>query len=156
MNNAPRALIATVESDSHMWNLVYLQLWLAEQGFEVHNGGCCTPEPEVLQALDSFEPDLVVISSVNGHGHAQGLRLIDGIRRHNPDVPCVIGGKLTTSEADTLLARDALLQAGYAGVFIGGDAMADFAAFLQDFRALRPWLGAADHQPRTLAVQLDF
>ncbi|OGB27581.1 MAG: hypothetical protein A3I66_06825 [Burkholderiales bacterium RIFCSPLOWO2_02_FULL_57_36] len=138
MKRLPRCLITTVESDSHMWNLVYLQLWLSEQGFEVKNLGCCTPESELLEALDSFAPQLVVVSSVNGHGYYQGRQIIKSIRRHDPDVACVIGGKLTTSESDNGLVRDSLLLAGYTGVFIGNDAMADFASFLQGFDVSHP------------------
>lgn len=159
MNQKPRCLIATIESDSHMWNLVYLQLWLSEQGFEVRNLGCCTPQTDLTEAVERFEPDLVVVSSVNGHGHYQGRQMIESIRRHDPDVTCVIGGKLTTSESDTLLVRDSLLAAGFAGVFIGSDAMADFAAFLQDESVPRPWLAA--HQrlaaaQAAKAAQVDF
>ncbi|MBA3770966.1 MAG: cobalamin B12-binding domain-containing protein [Ramlibacter sp.] len=156
MNHVPRCLIATIESDSHMWNLVYLQLWLSEQGFEVRNLGCCTPSSDLVEALDSFEPDLVVVSSVNGHGHHQGRQIIANIRQHDPDVTCVIGGKLTTSEADTILVQGSLLQAGYAGVFIGGHAMADFAAFLQEFISLRPWLARPEHHAPASAVQAGF
>lgn len=151
MNQKPRCLLATIESDSHMWNLVYLQLWLEEQGFEVNNLGCCTPQTDLAEAIEGFEPDLVVVSSVNGHGHYQGRQMIENIRRHDAGVTCVIGGKLTTSESDTLRVRDSLLEAGYAAVFIGSDAMVDFAAFLQDESAPRPWLAA--HQQRLATAQ---
>lgn len=133
MKKLPRCLIATVESDSHMWNLVYLQIWLEEQGFEVRNLGCCTPRLEILDMLDSVVPDLVVISSVNGHGHHQGREIIESIRQRDPDIACVIGGKLTVSEADNDEVRDSLLNAGYSGVFLGANAMGDFSSFLQEF-----------------------
>lgn len=156
MKHLPRCLITTVESDSHMWNLVYLQLWLSEQGFDVKNLGCCTPDSELIEALDSFAPQLVVVSSVNGHGHYQGRQMIESIRRSDPDVTCVIGGKLTTSESDNGLVRDSLLQAGYAGVFIGGDAITDFASFLQDFNISHPRPETYIGLPQTAVLQMDF
>lgn len=138
----PRCLIATVESDSHMWNLVYLQIWLAEQGFDVRNLGCCTPRTGIVEALGTFRPHLVVVSSVNGHGYYQGRAIIESIRQRDPDVPCVIGGKLTTSEADHAVVRAGLLEAGYASVFLGADAMAEFSSFLERMRLHAPGAGA--------------
>lgn len=113
-----------------MWNLVYLELWLREQGFDVMNLGGCTPEDEVLTALTAFAPHLVVVSSVNGHGFYQAQRLIERIRRQDPVTPCVIGGKLTTQEADNRAVKRRLLEAGYAGVFVGPAAIEEFSRFL--------------------------
>ncbi|MET1068474.1 MAG: cobalamin B12-binding domain-containing protein [Pseudomonas prosekii] len=130
MKTLPHCLIATVESDSHMWNLVYLQLWLAEHGFSVKNLGSCTPVDAVLTALQQRRTQLLVVSSVNGHGYSQGLELIRQVRRLHPHLPCVIGGKLTTSEDETLAVRQPLIDAGYQQVFVGADAIQAFSAYL--------------------------
>lgn len=130
MKALPHCLLATVESDSHMWNLVYLQLWLAEHGLNVKNLGSCTPIDAVLTALEQRRTHLLVVSSVNGHGYSQGLELIRQVRRKHPHLPCVIGGKLTTSEEETLVVRQPLIEAGYNQVFVGPDAIDSFSGYL--------------------------
>ncbi|MNF26774.1 methylaspartate mutase subunit S [compost metagenome] len=133
MKSLPHCLIATVESDSHMWNLVYLQLWLAEHGMSVKNLGSCTPVAVVLNALEQHRTQLLVVSSVNGHGYSQGLELIRQVRRLHPHLPCVIGGKLTTCEDETLATRQPLIDAGYNHVFVGPDAIDAFSRYLGTF-----------------------
>lgn len=138
MKDKHHCLLATVESDAHMWNLVYLQLWLSEHGLEVRNLGSCTPVQAVLQVLAQGCTQLLVISSVNGHGHFQGLALIREIRRHYPHLPCVIGGKLTTSQAQTRAVRQELLAAGFDQVFIEADALDAFETYLGTLERNRP------------------
>ncbi|NWB99001.1 cobalamin B12-binding domain-containing protein [Pseudomonas gingeri] len=140
MNGSPHCLLATVESDSHMWNLVYLQLWLTEHGFNVKNLGSCTPTELVLTSLEQHRTQLLVVSSVNGHGHSQGLELIRLVRQHHPDLPCVIGGKLTTSEDQTRAVSQELLAAGYNQVFIGDDAISTFEIYLGTLDRKKPAL----------------
>jgi len=147
MNAERLCLLATVESDSHMWNLVYLQLWLAERGLQVHNLGSCTPVQAVLDALDqNRHPHLLVISSVNGHGYSQGLALIRTLRQHHPHLHVVIGGKLTTCEAYTREVGAELLAAGYDAVFTEADALDTFDRHLQQMAQHRHSLvmGAGD------------
>lgn len=89
-------LLCSVASDSHMWNLVALQLELEGQGHRVLNLGACTPVEAVLDACHTQKPDCLVVSSVNGHGHVDGAVLIVALRadRELVDLPVVIGGKL--------------------------------------------------------------
>ncbi|MCU1719026.1 cobalamin B12-binding domain-containing protein [Pseudomonas sp. 5P_3.1_Bac2] len=130
MKPLAHCLLVTVESDSHMWNLVYLQLWLAEQGMSVTNLGSCTPVEAVLTALEQQRSQLLVVSSVNGHGYSQGLQLIRQVRKRHPHLHCVIGGKLTTCEAQTLAAQQDLLDAGYNQVFVDAHALNAFRHYL--------------------------
>jgi methylmalonyl-CoA mutase cobalamin-binding subunit len=128
-------LLATVESDSHMWNLIYLQLWLSERDLQVRNLGSCTPVEAVLEALDQHHHTrLLVISSVNGHGYSQGLPLIRTLRQHHPNLHVVIGGKLTTCQAHTREVSAELLAAGYDAVFTEADALDTFDRHLQRLR----------------------
>ncbi|QXI48070.1 MULTISPECIES: cobalamin B12-binding domain-containing protein [Pseudomonas] len=132
MNSQPLCLLATVESDSHMWNLVYLQMWLGERGLEVKNLGSCTPVQAVLDAVEQHRhARLLVISSVNGHGYSQGLTLIHALRQQYPHLHVVIGGKLTTSEEQTRAVREELLGAGYNAVFTEADALDAFQHHLE-------------------------
>ncbi len=131
MRKTFQCLLATVESDSHIWNLVYLQKFLEENGAEVRNLGACTPVDSVLQGISDDRPDLLVVSSVNGHGHHGARVLLSSIRQHGLDVPSVVGGKLTTAESDNDRVRRDLLAHGYTEVFNGEDAIERFRDFLR-------------------------
>jgi methylaspartate mutase sigma subunit len=131
MSKAFRCLLCTVESDSHIWNLVYLQKLLEENGAQVQNLGSCTPVDAVLQAISESRPDLLVVSSVNGHGLHGARVLLSAMRERGLEVPCVVGGKLTTAESDNDRIRRELLGLGYTDVFTGEDAIERFRGFLQ-------------------------
>ncbi|MFD9736277.1 cobalamin B12-binding domain-containing protein [Umezawaea sp. NPDC059074] len=112
-----RVAVTGTVSDAHTWNLIYLQLFLEELGHHVDNLGCCTPAEEVADHCREHRPDLVVFSTVNGHGYSDGLLAIRLLREVAPTVPAVIGGKLgITGGADRHL-REALLGAGFTAVF---------------------------------------
>jgi methylaspartate mutase sigma subunit len=130
MSPAYRAMVCTVESDSHIWNLVYLQKLLEEYGMRVRNLGCCTPVTDVVAAVAGRRPDLLVVSSVNGHGHHGARLLLSALRRDGLDVTVVVGGKLTTAESDNAHVRVDLLAHGCAEVFTGEDAVPRFREFL--------------------------
>jgi methylaspartate mutase sigma subunit len=125
-------LVTSTPSDSHTWNLVFLQLALEEAGYLVRNVGACPPVDVIVDECRLSKPDLVVISSVNGHGLADGIRVVHAIKGepHIAEIPLVIGGMLTTGGVDPVDVESQLLAAGCAGVFIRPTAMADFAAFL--------------------------
>jgi methylmalonyl-CoA mutase cobalamin-binding subunit len=125
-----RCLVSTVESDAHIWNLIYLQKLLEEHDAEVQNLGCCTPPGNVVEAVSEYRPDLVVVSSINGHGHHGARVLIESLQAADLDVPCVIGGQLTTSEADRDRVRADLLSRGYLEVFTGERPIECFREFL--------------------------
>ncbi|MEV4432379.1 cobalamin-dependent protein [Streptomyces sp. NPDC049585] len=133
-----RVLVSSVSSDSHTWNLVYLQLLLEEMGHEVHNTGACVPDDLLLGECRRLRPDLVVISSVNGHGFLDGRRLIGRLRREADlaALPVVIGGKLGTEGAGAGRYGPELLAAGFTAVFEGDDAIEDFRAYLDPHGAL--------------------
>ncbi|MYY01067.1 cobalamin-dependent protein [Streptomyces sp. ATexAB-D23] len=113
------AIVTTVASDSHTWNLVFLQLLIEELGYEVINLGPCTPDLVVVDACREAAPDLVVVSSVNGHGHQGGLRVIKALRACGElaSTPVVIGGKLGVGGQQSEAAIGALLSAGFDAVF---------------------------------------
>lgn len=131
-----RIVLSTVSSDSHTWNLVFLQLLLQEGGYEVHNLGACVPDEVLVEAVRSHRPDAVVISSVNGHGHLDGARMIRVLQADaDPDVagvPVMIGGKLgIRGAADAALAEE-LIAAGFRAVFTEGSDPADFGRALNE------------------------
>jgi methylmalonyl-CoA mutase cobalamin-binding subunit len=127
------AVIATVPSDSHMWNLVYIELVLRERGWEVINLGACTPPELVVETCMAERPDLLVISSVNGHGHIGGRKVIGQVRSHDElaDMKAVIGGKLGTLGANNSVFAEPLVAAGYSAVFLEAEGVAPFTEFIE-------------------------
>ncbi|MCX5054263.1 MULTISPECIES: cobalamin B12-binding domain-containing protein [unclassified Streptomyces] len=121
--------MTSVSSDSHMWNLVFLQLLLEENGGQVVNLGACTPDELVMSECLRIRPDALVISTVNGHGHIDGLRLIRKIRGHSglASMKVVIGGKLGVHGSRHAGSRAELVANGFDAVF---EADADLDRFL--------------------------
>lgn len=136
-NGGPRpgrreAVLSSTASDSHTWNLVYMRLLLEEHGFQVRNLGACVPESVLAFECAAVIPDLVVLSTVNGHGFYDGRSAVRALRAVTAlrGTTIVIGGKLGTENADRDLASG-LLAAGFDGVFPSGPGqMAMFSAFL--------------------------
>jgi methylmalonyl-CoA mutase cobalamin-binding subunit len=128
------ALLTSTPSDAHTWNLMFLQLVLEEAGFLVRNLGSCSPIAVVLRACQDLRPDLLVVSSVNGHGRVEGAELISAIRPES-NVRAVIGGMLTTGRADPEKVRAELTGLGYEEVFTGESALPDFHLYLESVSA---------------------
>jgi methylaspartate mutase sigma subunit len=129
-------LISSVPSDAHMWNLVGLQLLMEEMGHVVYNLGPCVPVDLLLAECRATRPDCVVISTVNGHGHADGAHVITALRA-DPELAgltVVIGGKLGVhGDDDTDIPGD-LLALGYDAVFpVGAGGAPDAVSSFQDF-----------------------
>ncbi|WP_031029594.1 cobalamin B12-binding domain-containing protein [Streptomyces sp. NRRL WC-3725] len=112
-------LVAGGISDSHTWNLVYLQLLLEEHGHRVVNLGPCVPEDLLIAEALAHRPALIVISSVNGHGYHDGMRTVTRLREQPglAGVPAVIGGKLGIAGPCGGDEVAALRAAGYDAVF---------------------------------------
>lgn len=132
-----RILLSSVSSDSHTWNLVFLQLFLEFKGHEVRNLGGCTPDSEILSACEEMAPDLLVISSVNGHGNIDGERLIRKLRQNDflVDLPVAIGGKLGIHGADNTQHIDRLLNVGFTAVFEASSSIGLFEDFVKGVSA---------------------
>jgi methylmalonyl-CoA mutase cobalamin-binding subunit len=132
-----RILLSSVPSDSHVWNLVVLQLLMAEMGHDVVNLGPCAPVDLLLDTCREQRPDCVVVSSVNGHGHVDGARIITALRADPglADLAVVIGGKLGVHGDADPSGHEDLVDLGFDAVFPvrsgdGGDAVRAFQDFL--------------------------
>lgn len=132
-----RVLLTTGSSDAHTWNLVHLQLFLEEHGHSVLNLGPCVPEQLLVDTAQLTRPDLVVFSSVNGHGHLDGLRAAQAMRaaQATRDIPMVIGGLLGISPEGAERRTAELLEAGFDEVHPDGTGP---AALLDRLAALDP------------------
>jgi methylaspartate mutase sigma subunit len=131
-------IVSTVASDAHTWNLVLLQLQLEQLGYVVVNLGPCVPDDELVAECVRHLPALLVISSVNGHGWADGHRVIRKLRARPElaDVPMVIGGKLGVS-AESTVGADGVGTLGEGTVGEGTDARAA-ALLVAGFDAVFP------------------
>jgi len=127
------AVLSSTSSDSHMWNLIFVQLMLEEHGYRVTNLGACVPVEVLADRCAAQPPALVVLSTVNGHGHLDGALAVSRLRQV-PSLaitPIVIGGKLGIQASSSDHAQH-LRVAGFDAVF--GDTAADlseFSAFLR-------------------------
>jgi len=132
-DRAPRTVVVTsMASDAHTWNLVFLQLLIEELGYRVVNLGPCVPDEVLVEECRDLRPAMVVISSVNGHGYQDGMRVIRRLRAADPlaTTPVVVGGKLgVTGDEDSERVAE-LMAAGFDAVFDDG---ADPAAALRGF-----------------------
>lgn len=129
--SALRIVVTSTASDAHTWNLIYLQLLLEEAGHVVTNFGPCVADEVLLTRCRQQIPDLIVFSTVNGHGRQDGARIIKLLRGGAPDlrgVPVVIGGMLGVAGPDGNAAAQALTDAGFDAVF--GSRTDDIEAFL--------------------------
>ncbi|MEV7599839.1 cobalamin-dependent protein [Kitasatospora sp. NPDC089797] len=133
-------VVSTMASDAHTWNLVFLQMFLEERGHRVTNLGACVPDDRLVEHCRQAAPDLIVLSSVNGHGTLDGLRVVPQLRARPElsDTPMVIGGKLGITEEDDVLAGRSLRAAGFDEVFTGPDSIERFTAYLARWSTVVP------------------
>ena len=127
-----KIMISSISSDSHTWNLVYMQLLVEEFGFEVINLGSCVPVDYLIQQAHNYKPYMLLISTVNGHGHIEGIEIIQAVKKHEllRHMKAVIGGKLGTLGNENQSYIKKLLDAGFDGVFSGDQAIEEFANYL--------------------------
>ena len=130
---ARKFIVSSTPSDSHTWNLVFLQLLLEERGSEVINLGSCVPLDHLVEKCLEYRPDVLVLSSVNGHGHMEGAEAIRAIRKlpELDGMHAVIGGKLGVLGPGNARFSDQLIDAGFDAVFhADASAMDAFMAYL--------------------------
>jgi methylaspartate mutase sigma subunit len=130
--NRDKVLLTTIPSDSHGWNLVFMQMFLQERGWPVLNLGTCVPFEMVLEHCREEEVGLVVVSTINGHGSMEGAELARRVHAaFGEERPLLaIGGKVGVSTAEEAAHAAELRRAGYDGVFHGPSALDEFVSFL--------------------------
>ena len=128
----PTAILAGTPSDSHTWNLLFVQLLLEENGWSVTNLGACVPVAMLLDESLRQPPDMIVISTVNGHGAQDARQIIEAVRAQPSlsRVPVFLGGKICVSEERERAAVGELSAAGYDAVLVGDDAVPVFRSVL--------------------------
>ncbi|MFF3841602.1 cobalamin B12-binding domain-containing protein [Streptomyces sp. NPDC001930] len=113
-------VVTGLPSDAHTWNLVFIQLLIEDLGHHVINLGPCVPQDEIVESCGKYQPDLLVVSTVNGHGFQDADQLIRAIRSRweLAGLPAVIGGKLGVLGAEQRAGHGRRLrEAGFDAVF---------------------------------------
>ncbi|MCZ6925492.1 MAG: cobalamin-dependent protein [Rickettsia endosymbiont of Ixodes persulcatus] len=131
-----KILISSISSDSHTWNLVYMQLLVEEMGHEAINIGNCVQIDHLIKQAHYHKPDILVISTVNGHGHIEGVEIVNEIKKYDmlKHMEIVIGGKLGTLGNENQSYVQKLLDAGFDKVFWGDKSVDDFIVYLRDVK----------------------
>ncbi len=126
------AVLGTIPSDAHSWNLIFMEKFLREKGLEVLNLGPCTPIAEFVQVAVEAQPAMAVVSTVNGHGALEGLTLANAFRGHplTAPIPLFLGGKCSSNAKLTPAQAKALREAGFTELFHGQDSLERFKAWL--------------------------
>ena len=131
-----KIILTGTASDAHTWNLVYLQVWLEERGHRVLNLGSSRSPKDVAATCAIEQPDVLVVSSVNGHGAIDGVTLLAETAEHESlaSLRVVFGGLLTTRVSERPAAARTLLAAGAAAVFTDPESLDEFAALLAELQ----------------------
>jgi methylmalonyl-CoA mutase cobalamin-binding subunit len=126
-------LVSTVASDAHTWNLVFLQLLIEEYGHDVRNLGACVTGDQLVSECLLHQPDVLVLSTVNGHGYADGIAAIRAVRAEPAlaGMRAIIGGKLTTRGFLTAEQTRRLLDEGFDAVMADESAEREFRRLLE-------------------------
>lgn len=138
MNNQLNVILTGTASDSHMWNLIFMELFLQENGCNVRNLGPCVPFEELSSSIQESKPDLIVISSISGHLFQDAMKIMASFADqavHLP--PVVVGGKIGISEKSKLFQKRKLIKLGYDDVFINDDSLERFKKYLSHLRAFK-------------------
>ena len=127
-----RAVLTTIPSDSHSWNLIFIELLLREHGYDVTNLGVCVPVASTLAACQRLRPDLLIVSTVNGHGYLESAEIARTIRGAGDlgDIPLILGGLLHPDSARAGAQVEALRAAGFDHVLPGEAGVATLRALL--------------------------
>lgn len=127
-----RILVAKVGLDGHTTGAAVVARGLRDAGFEVVNLGTRV-EPSVAVASAMQEDvDAIGVSILSGAHMHIARRLLEEKRRHDVDIPLVIGGTIPGSDADALRGM------GVAEVFGPGSAMGSIVACMDRLVADRP------------------
>lgn len=124
-------MVSSVPCDSHTWGLVVIELLLREHGHAVHCLGPCPPVEMIIGVCREQRPDLLVLSTTNGHAQIEGPEVVRQLRADPAlsGLRIVVGGKLSCTGDHRNSAAAALREAG-------ADAVFDEAAGLTPFMDL--------------------
>lgn len=121
-----RVLIITTPSDVHSWNLVFLSLVVRDAGMTCRIVGPAPQLEEIKSGAVEFDPDIILVSTINGHGEFEATDVLLALREVcDADIPVLIGGILGVTQESMGRRRSVLLSMGYTEVFEGADLTVD-------------------------------
>lgn len=130
------AVVSAVTSDAHTWNLVLLELVLAENGYDVVNLGPCVPDDLLVERCRAVRPAVVVLSTVNGHGYHDCRQVAAKLRgcAELTETLLVVGGKLGITGELGEERVSALRAAGFDAVFSDDSTVEELSLLLDRSR----------------------
>jgi methylaspartate mutase sigma subunit len=136
MENSLNVMLTGTPSDSHTWNLIFMELFLQENGCKVFNLGACVPIHKIHQSIEKLSPDLVVISSINGHLFQDSMEIMSSLSKSSLKAlpPLVVGGKMGISLQASAFQKKKLIKLGYNEVFTEKSALLHFKKYLYNLR----------------------
>ena len=142
---AYRAILSSTPCDSHAWNLIYIELFLKEHNFEVINLGCCVSNEDLIESIQKNNPDIVVISSVNGYLYRELLKMLPTLNKikklFDYKFKLVVGGKLTVDDRNSNFLKKELVKIGIDKIFLDNEPLSNFSAYLSQINTY-PYLRA--------------
>lgn len=136
MVNSLNVILTGTPSDSHTWNLIFMELFLQENECRVFNLGSCVPIHKIHQTIKEESPDLVVVSSINGHLFQDSVEIMSSFSK-NPlkFLPLlIVGGKMGISVQASSFQKKKLIKLGYNEVFIEKNALLRFKKYLYNLK----------------------
>lgn len=96
-----KLVLGVIGSDVHAVGNKILENILVEEGFEVTNIGVLSPQEDFINAAIETAADLIIISSLYGHGEidCRGMRE-KCIEAGIDDIPLYVGGNLVVGKKD--------------------------------------------------------
>jgi methylaspartate mutase sigma subunit len=133
LRNKQSVVITSTPSDSHTWNLLFLELLFNEEGFTTHNLGCCVPITDLMGSIYTINPDLIVISSLNGLLYLDLEKMMLHIKKFlmsHHRCKLLVGGNLSTHKRESLYLKKRFLNMGIDRVFDGKHAVKQLKNYL--------------------------
>jgi methylmalonyl-CoA mutase, C-terminal domain len=118
----PRVLLAKPGLDGHDRGIKVIAMALRDAGADVIYLGLRRSVQEILQAAIDEDADVIGISVLSGAHESLVTELLDGRAARELDIPVVLGGTISATDADALRAL------GLAAVFPVGSSLPDVVA----------------------------
>lgn len=93
----PSALLATVQGEQHALGLRMAADLLEDGGYRVVYLGADVPVDALLQAVQTFSPDVLGLSATNPDAARRLQETVEAVRADQPQLPLLLGGQSSRS-----------------------------------------------------------
>lgn len=92
-----RAMLAAVEGEHHALGLRMAADLLEDRGCQVVYLGADVPSEALLQAIDTFAPDLLGLTATMPESTQRLEAVVEAVHNEQPELPLLIGGQASRS-----------------------------------------------------------